>query len=59
MDAYGIERRDLDDMLKTGMKWKEQQTNKWHAAKGGFECVFVHSDEGIIVITVYRTGGKR
>lgn len=35
------------------MKWKEDQTDKWHAGMAGIECVFTREEDTIFVITIY------
>ncbi len=38
------------------MKWKEHDTEKWHARMASIECVFIKREDVIIVITVYPGG---
>ena len=54
MDAYGINRQEVDKIIKEGMKWKETQTEKWHARMAGYECVFLREDDSLFVITFYQ-----
>jgi len=56
MDGYGVEMRDVKQVIKTGMKWKEERSDKWHASMMGIEAVFTKQDGRLIVITVYRSG---
>jgi hypothetical protein len=41
MDGLGIERKEVDQAICKGMKWKEKNTEKWHANMSGIECVFL------------------
>ena len=41
------------------MKWKEEDSDKWHASMAGIECVFIKEEDAIFVITVYKDGGKK
>ncbi len=59
MDALGIERKDVEKIIREGMKWKESHTKKWHASMAGIECVFTRKEDAIFVITVYENGGKK
>ncbi|MFH1065868.1 MAG: DUF4258 domain-containing protein [Nanoarchaeota archaeon] len=52
MDMYGIDRKEVEAAITKGMKWKETNTEKWHASMAGIEAVFL-CDEAIFVITVY------
>ena len=58
MDGIGIERREVEDAIQKGMKWRERD-EKWHATKSGVECVFVKKEKNFLVITVYRNGGNK
>lgn len=53
LDAYGIEKNEVDNVIKKGMKWKEEHTEKWHALMSGIECVFLKQENSLFVITVY------
>ncbi len=59
IDAFGIERKDVESAIKYGMKWREKYSEKWHANKAGIECVFIKKGDTIFVITVYENGGKK
>lgn len=59
MDSYGIECIEVDRAITRGMKWKEKNSEKWHARTGGLECVFVKQENSLVVITVYLGGGKK
>ena len=59
MDGYGIDIAEIEKSIKQGMKWKEQDADKWHASMAGMECVFTKKKDVIFVITVYREAGKK
>ena len=59
MDALGINRKYVDSAIFKGMKWKENDNNKWHANMAGIECVFRKAEQIIFVITVYKEEGKK
>ena len=54
MDAFGIERKEIENVVRKGMKWKEDKEDKWHALMNNIEVVFQKSNEIIFIITVYR-----
>ncbi len=56
MDGLGVSTREVEQVVAQGMKWKEQQTEKWHAQMAGLEVVFMREEKNIIVITVYKAG---
>lgn len=41
------------------MKWKEQDTEKWHANMAGIECVFMKEGDILFIITVYKNSGEK
>ena len=53
MDALGIERKDLENTIIKGMKWKEKDSEKWHAQMAGIETVFIKQNNNFFVITAY------
>lgn len=59
MDLYGLEQSEVNTIMKKGMKWKEENTEKWHARMASFECVFVKQEESYFVITVYASGDEQ
>ena len=59
MDSLGIERKEVDQAIAKGMKWKEKNSDKWHASMSGIECVFLKNDDAIFVITVYQSGEEK
>ena len=36
------------------MKWKEKDSEKWHAKAFGIEAVFIKRNSDIFIITVYQ-----
>ena len=59
MDALGIEKRDIERTVKEGMKWKEENSEKWHAQMAGIEVVFMKQLKDIFVITAYLAGRSK
>ena len=59
MDALGIEKRDVEISIKEGMKWKEENSEKWHAQMIGIEAVFIKQHKDFFVITVYVAGRSK
>lgn len=59
MDAFGLERREVEYIVKRGMKWKEEEEEKWHALMNNFEVVFKKENDTIFVITVYPEERKK
>ncbi len=53
IDALGIEKREIEQTIKRGMKWKEEISEKWHAQMVGIEVVFMKEDNNLIIITAY------
>ncbi len=53
MDSIGILKEEVENVIFKGMKWKEQDTEKWHAQMAGIEVVFMKQDENFVIITVY------
>ncbi len=58
VDRYGIDVDEVERTIKQGMKWKENDTEKWHANRGGIECVFMKQEEIFFIITVYQNKGR-
>ena len=56
IDTLGIEKRDVENAIKKGMKWKESNSEKWHAQMAGIEVVFMRQGENIFIITAYFAG---
>ena len=59
LDGYGIDIEEAETAIKLGMKWKEQDTEKWHAYMAGIECVFIKEEDTLFVITVYKDQGEK
>ena len=59
MDAYGLDRSEIEIVIKEGMKWKEENSEKWHAKMAGTECVFIKQEDSLFLLTVYLSGGKK
>lgn len=53
IDAYGLDKDEIESVIKKGVKWKEEGRDVWHANMGGTEVIFMKSEENIVVITVY------
>ncbi|MEK6812925.1 MAG: DUF4258 domain-containing protein [Nanoarchaeota archaeon] len=56
MNALGIERSEVETLIKKGMKWKEHFGKKWHARMYGIECVFEKHENDLYIITVHPEG---
>ena len=56
MDALGIDKEEINSVITKGMKWKEKNTEKWHARRFGIEAVFLKNNSDIFIITVYLEG---
>ena len=59
MDSLGIEKRVIERTVKEGMKWKEENKEKWHAQMAGIEVVFIKQLKDIFVITAYLAGRSK
>ncbi len=53
MDGFGLYRNEIEQVIRKGMKWKEERSDKWHAQMAGIEAVFMKEEEKIVIITVY------
>ena len=53
MDGFGLTRKEIEIVIKMGMKWKEQNRDIWHANMGETEVVFKKVEDNIFIITVY------
>lgn len=60
MSGLGLERIEVEQIIKKGMKWqnKEQKT-KWYANMHGYEVVFEEMEDILYVITVYPGEAKQ
>ena len=56
MDGLGITKRDVEQSIQKGMKWKEEHENKWHARMANIEVVFSKDENELVIITVYYAG---
>ena len=54
IDALGIDKNDIISVITRGMKWKEKDSEKWHAKAFGIEAVFIKRNSDIFIITVYQ-----
>ena len=59
IDTLGIEKRDVENAIKKGMKWKESNSEKWHAQMAGIEVVFMKQGRNIFIITAYFAGRSK
>lgn len=59
IDTLGIEKREVENVIKKGMKWKESNSEKWHAQMAGIEAVFMKQEQNIFIITVYPAGRSK
>ena len=57
IDALGIEKGDVEQTIKKGMKWKEEKSEKWHARMAAIEVVFMKRNKDFIIITAYFVRG--
>lgn len=60
IDSLRIEIEEVEQIIKKGMKWRDQeQMNKWHANMHDYEVVFEELDDTLYVITVYAAEVKK
>ena len=59
MDALGIEKKEVERIVAQGMKWKEEDSDKWHAQMAGVEVVFTKRNKDFFIITVYLAGRSK
>ena len=59
IDSLGIEKRDVENAVSKGMKWKESNSEKWHAQMAGIEVVFMKREKDIFIITAYFAGRSK
>ena len=59
MDALGIGRRYIETTIAKGMKWKEKDSDKWHAQMAGIEVVFIKQENNFFIITAYLAGRSK
>lgn len=53
MDALGILKKEIENTVIRGMKWKEEDTEKWHALMTGIEVIFIKQEQDFMIITTY------
>jgi len=53
MDGFGLTRREIEIVIKRGMKWKEENRDIWHANIGNIEVVFKKINNIMFIVTVY------
>lgn len=56
MDALGIDKTEIENAVRKGMKWKESDSGKWHAQMAGIEVVFIKQNRNLLIITAYLAG---
>ena len=54
MDGLGFSRHEIEQTILYGMKWKEKQSDKWHAQMAGIEVVFIPQQSSHFIITAYQ-----
>lgn len=59
IDGLGINKSEIESAINKGMKWKEKDSEKWHAQMAGVEVVFMKEENNFFVITVYYEGGGK
>ena len=53
MDGFWLTRREIEIVIKRGMKWKEENRDIWHANIGNIEVVFKKINNIMFIVTVY------
>ena len=53
MIGFGLTRREIEIVIKRGMKWKEENRDIWHANIGNIEVVFKKINNIMFIVTVY------
>ncbi len=56
MDALGFDKRDIENTIAKGMKWKEEKRDIWHAQMAGIEVVFTKEENNLVIVTAYLAG---
>lgn len=59
MDGLGIIKSEVQNTIIKGMKWKEENTDKWHARMSGIEIVFMKNNQDFIIVTTYLSRRKK
>jgi len=50
---------EVENIIKQGMKWKEEKSDKCHVSMSGIECVFIKQENAVFVITIYEEVSKK
>ncbi len=53
IDADGLEREEIESVIKKGVKWKEDNREIWHANMNEIKAVFAKNEQNLVVITAY------
>ena len=56
IDSLGIEKKEIENAIKKGMKWKDKKRDIWYANMSGIEVVFSKQKNNIVIITAYYAG---
>ena len=59
MDGLGVNKSEVESAINKGMKWKEKDSEKWHAQMAGIEIVFMKEENNFFIITVYYAGREK
>ncbi len=60
IDGVGIDIEEVEQIVKKGMKWRDQeQMNKWCANMHDYEVVFEELGDALYIITVYAAEVKK
>ena len=59
MDALGIDNGEIENTITKGMKWKEKDSDKWHAQMASVETVFMKEGNNFVIITAYYAGRQK
>ena len=60
MNSIGVERTEVEQIIRKGMKWQDREhKNKWYANMHGCEVVFEVMEEIVYIITVYPEEAKK
>lgn len=59
MDGLGINKNEVEQTIQKGMKWREEDSEKWHAQMSGIEVVFMKQQNNFVIITAYLAGRQK
>lgn len=59
IDSLGILKNEVETAITKGIKWKEENSDKWHAQMSGIEVVFMKEEKNFVIITTYLSGRKK